>query len=226
MGFYIFAIIGTLGAISTTGLLVWQNTLFQRQIRQQAEQDTLTRRAQLIQVLYDATCEEEIQRRDTADGATEEVTVETCTPVSDERSRAEAAKVFLSIERRAGVTEPDLSRSRLENTDLSGANLRGADLMATELSGTRLSGADLRGANLSPADFSGAFLFGADLRGADLIEANLNDADLSTNFLLFHTSQTVYDSATHFPPAFEIPDSMCLYENGDPNGCFRSRTVD
>ncbi len=163
MGFYIIAILGTLGALSTTGLLIWQNTLFQRQLEQQRFQDTLTRRAQLVQILYDKTCVDEVQQRKNNNGEVKEVTVEVCTPVSDTRSRAEAAKVFIALERDAGVERPDLSRSLLSNTDLQKVDFRGVNL----------AGADLSEANLNGANLSGN-LGGANFRGADLSEANLS----------------------------------------------------
>ena len=60
-----------------------------------------------------------------------------------------------------------------KDTNLRGANLRGADL-----GDANLRGANLRGADLGDADLRGADLGDADLRGADLRGANLGDADL------------------------------------------------
>ena len=62
----------------------------------------------------------------------------------------------------------------LSDTDLRGANLRGACLWSANLEGANLSGANLRDANLRDANLESANLSGADLRGA-----NLNDADLT-----------------------------------------------
>lgn len=81
-----------------------------------------------------------------------------------------------------------LLRFHGENTDLTGAPLRGANLEGARLSGTDLSEADLRGANLEKgdltftnftgADLSGATLYRAGLKGADFTEADLSRADL------------------------------------------------
>jgi uncharacterized protein YjbI with pentapeptide repeats len=85
---------------------------------------------------------------------------------------------------------------RLDNSNLSKADLRGANLDSFDLHGTNLSGADLRDARLPwsylrYAKLNGANLRGADLRGApdqsgdadlsdaDLSDANLSEADLS-----------------------------------------------
>ena len=86
---------------------------------------------------------------------------------------------------------------RLDNSNLSKADLRGANLDSFDLHGTNLSGADLRDARLPwsylrYAKLNGAKLRGADLRGdpdqsgddadlsyADLSDANLSEADLS-----------------------------------------------
>jgi uncharacterized protein YjbI with pentapeptide repeats len=85
---------------------------------------------------------------------------------------------------------------RLDNSNLSKADLRGANLDSFDLHGTDLSGADLRDARLpwsylpyaklNGADLRGAYLRGdpdqsgdADLSDADLSDANLSEADLS-----------------------------------------------
>jgi hypothetical protein len=80
---------------------------------------------------------------------------------------------------------------RLDNSNLSKADLRGANLDSFDLHGTDLSGADLRDARLPwsylpYAKLNGANLRGAYLRGdpdqsgdADLSDANLSEADLS-----------------------------------------------
>jgi uncharacterized protein YjbI with pentapeptide repeats len=66
------------------------------------------------------------------------------------------------------LNEADLSRA-----DLNGANLNGADLNRAKLNRANLSGVDLSGAYLNEAD-----LRAADLRAAYLIEADLRQADL------------------------------------------------
>ena len=72
-----------------------------------------------------------------------------------------------------------LSAVRCENTNLGGADLRGALLIDGFFSGSSFAGADLRGADCSRADFIGCDFTGADLRGADLEDADLTGAELS-----------------------------------------------
>lgn len=69
----------------------------------------------------------------------------------------------------------------LDNTDLSGANLRRTDFRIKERSRNRtnLSGANLMCADLTEADLRDAKLTGADLQGANLSGANLEGADLT-----------------------------------------------
>jgi uncharacterized protein YjbI with pentapeptide repeats len=87
-----------------------------------------------------------------------------------------------------------ISIIRLDQTNLSEVELRGANMDSFDLAGTDLSGADLRGAyiawsvlhetNLKDANLRGADLHGntdlsqADLSNANLSEANLSNADL------------------------------------------------
>jgi uncharacterized protein YjbI with pentapeptide repeats len=98
----------------------------------------------------------------------------------------------------------DLGHVNLSNTNLVGANLRGAQLHLANLAGADLSEADLVGAqlslanlnetNLSSANFmrtilSSAYLSGANLRGAilqrvDMTFANFDNANLSGATLL------------------------------------------
>jgi uncharacterized protein YjbI with pentapeptide repeats len=76
---------------------------------------------------------------------------------------------------------------RLDNSNLSKADLRGANLDSFDLHGTDLSGADLRDARLPWSYLPYAKLNGANLRGANLHgdpdqsgdDADLSDADLS-----------------------------------------------
>jgi hypothetical protein len=96
-------------------------------------------------------------------------------------SRAKLNEANLSW---ANLSEADLSRTDLSGAKLSWANLSGADLSRTDLSWANLSEADLSrtdlsGANLSRADLSWANLSEADLSGADLSGAKLSWANLS-----------------------------------------------
>ncbi len=51
-----------------------------------------------------------------------------------------------------------LTRTKLDQADLSGASLAGTDLSSTSLRGVKLAGADLTGARLGAADFTGSDL--------------------------------------------------------------------
>ncbi|MEM1393382.1 MAG: pentapeptide repeat-containing protein [Cyanobacteria bacterium P01_H01_bin.150] len=77
-----------------------------------------------------------------------------------------------------------ITKSNLSNTNLSNINLNGAFLYNNNLSDANLSGANLNSvrldnANLSNANLSSANLHGANLSDADLSGANLRDANLS-----------------------------------------------
>ena len=115
--------------------------------------------------------------------------------------------------RRQPSERPDLSGANLLDSNLSGANLRGADLGGANLSWASLSGADLVEADLSVASLSGANLSGADLRGAHLLYTNLANASLAeADFHLANLLETVFanidlsdtkglDSCTHDGPS-------------------------
>src|SRR5215467_3854621 len=75
-----------------------------------------------------------------------------------------------------------LNRSDLHRADLTWADLRAAQMWRTvvrgKLNDTQLQGADLRGAQLQGADLRFAQLEGADLEGAQLQDADLEGAEL------------------------------------------------
>jgi len=73
----------------------------------------------------------------------------------------ESVKDCLEKNRKANLSEADLSRANLSRADLSRANLSGANLSRAYLSEADLSRANLSGAYLSEADLSGADLSGA-----------------------------------------------------------------
>ncbi|GGA41940.1 pentapeptide repeat-containing protein [Okeania sp. KiyG1] len=80
----------------------------------------------------------------------------------------------------------------LQNSDLSGADLRGINLRERLLDGANLSGAllnkaDLWRTGLNRANLSGANLSGADLQEATFVTANLKEANLSKT-TLYETS--------------------------------------
>jgi uncharacterized protein YjbI with pentapeptide repeats len=76
----------------------------------------------------------------------------------------------------ANFTNATLSRSQLDNLNLSGANLTGASLAQADLWGANLTGANLTNANLQGADLTGANL-------TDVIWSNTTcpDGTLSDN---------------------------------------------
>lgn len=74
---------------------------------------------------------------------------------------------------------PDLGETNLSLTyRLNNANLSAANLIKSDLSLVLLRGANLRMASLIWADLHGAILYGADLTGAELGEANLSGTNL------------------------------------------------
>ena len=85
-------------------------------------------------------------------------------PLSDERSAADAHRL-------------DLSRTDLRRADLQQGHLQGANLWNARLEGADMRGANLRGAMLERANFgtfqarNPAYQRGTDLRGADLTGA-------------------------------------------------------
>jgi uncharacterized protein YjbI with pentapeptide repeats len=83
-------------------------------------------------------------------------------------------------------TDPDV---RLDNSNLSGANLS-----RVALGGVDLSGVDLSNANLSETDLSNANLSNAYLNKADMIAVNLFEADLK--FAILHKANLMYADLT------------------------------
>ena len=70
----------------------------------------------------------------------------------------------------------DLSGAKLNNLDLSYADLSGANLSGADLTNTVMSNANLAGANLTGAILTGANFFEANLKGADTSKATLTKA--------------------------------------------------
>lgn len=84
----------------------------------------------------------------------------------------------------------NLSHSNLTDADLRGANLQRANLWDVDLTGADLDEANLQGANLMNANLQHASLWNANLqdaglpsRGADLQNVNLQDANLKGTIL-------------------------------------------
>jgi uncharacterized protein YjbI with pentapeptide repeats len=87
--------------------------------------------------------------------------------------------------RAANLSNADLTRADLREAQLVGAHLDSANLAGANLALANLSGAVLVQAKLGNAELAGAVLTGADLRGADLRGASVGGAS--------------YDSATKWP---------------------------
>ena len=105
--------------------------------------------------------------------------------------RLDFSKAILSNHNlnRAYLSETDLSGAdligvRLNHANLSGAVLREAISLMGQFHGANLSYADLSHATLRRADLSGACLIGADLTGANLAGAVLSGANLENAVLV------------------------------------------
>jgi uncharacterized protein YjbI with pentapeptide repeats len=83
------------------------------------------------------------------------------------------------------LTNADLSEAKLQNADLSSAeviaNPQDAPLRLLKVVATNLTNADLSEAKLQNADLSSAVLQNANLTNADLTDANLDGATGITN---------------------------------------------
>lgn len=125
------------GAIPAS-FLFWQNLLIQDQIEQQDRDSVLVRRAELLNTIYEETCEPNNRREgQRAPGAN------SCRPKAHPRARREAVLALLGFERNRGV-KPDLTGADLRGLDLRLADLRGVIITDVDLSGAKLRGADLR----------------------------------------------------------------------------------
>lgn len=78
-----------------------------------------------------------------------------------------------------GCLRCDLSGADLTQLNLAKANLRESNLKGANLTQVNLTNADLTGANLEAAVLNSANLSGASLTGANLKSASLENADLS-----------------------------------------------
>ena len=78
----------------------------------------------------------------------------------------------------ANLSNADLTSACLKGTNLRSANLREADLSCANLIDADLSWANLSGACMSGANLSDAYMSAADLSGTYMSDADLSDADL------------------------------------------------
>jgi len=79
----------------------------------------------------------------------------------------------------AKLQDADLSRADLTNASFSGAKLQNANLASARLTNCEMTGASLSGADLSGADLTNCNFADADLRNAKLVRARLVNADFS-----------------------------------------------
>ncbi len=183
-----------IAAILATALsiifLAIQTYLTQKQINIQQANEYLSRKTDLLSIMYDESesCAEHDRVLPPASRLVGNLRTY-CPPKAHFRTRIEALREFVSLERSHGVARPDLNRSNfafssLDQIDLSycnffGANLTGTSLVGTNLAGTNLSGADMQQAQLYEANLQSANLRGVDFTAAQLCGANLEGTKIS-----------------------------------------------
>lgn len=147
-----------------------QGELFIRQFDEESKSRAMTRRAQLLDIIY--SCSEVID--DVGDSA-----LRTCVPTASPRARRDAVKEYLRL------GNADLRDANLEDFgfEVHDDSLRGADLRGVVARSVTVGGADLRdthwgGAVLDLSSFSGSLLIGADFDEASLVKAVFTSADL------------------------------------------------
>lgn len=158
-----------------------QNNHFDRQNKLIIEQFEASERTELLRALYDTTQPTLI----------EAVMGHQETPIATVRSRSEALRAFLELERKSNV-RIDLTEVQLSGTDLQKIDFRGvvltrailsrADLYKSNLTEVFINRAILRNANLDEATLVSAELQGADLEGA-YMTGDLTNADFSKAIL-------------------------------------------
>jgi uncharacterized protein YjbI with pentapeptide repeats len=83
-------------------------------------------------------------------------------------------KQVQTLKKTSNCKKCDLSGAKLNNLDMTYADLSSANLSGADLSNSILTSANLSKANLSGANLSGVNLFEADLSGANVSKANLS----------------------------------------------------
>jgi uncharacterized protein YjbI with pentapeptide repeats len=129
------------------------------------------------------------------------------TSVKLNESNLSDADLLFSNLHKAYLSGANLSRASLDWADLSETILRFAKLIETEMRSANLRRADLIGAKLNGAYLNGAKLDGADLTEADLSKADLSKADLSGATL----TNTIFSDTT-------LPDGTVWTGKGPPPG--------
>ncbi|MEM7235473.1 MAG: pentapeptide repeat-containing protein [Planctomycetota bacterium] len=139
-----------------------QNSAIQAQIDQQSRQESSRRRTEVIANLYELD--------------------ESDDPRYDPRTRIEAVREYVELERNHLLTTGDegasLPRVSLSQVDLEGLNLARHDFRSVELVGADLQQSDFNGANLAGADLRASLFLLTNFRGADLTEVNCEGCNL------------------------------------------------
>jgi uncharacterized protein YjbI with pentapeptide repeats len=196
LGNRLLILLGSATAFITVLLLIWQNSLIQWQIDQQAEQTTITRRAQLISILYDRDCSlisfiQTTNLQKSTQG-TENIQQEDCPPKSDVRSRGEAVQAFVQLEKSIGIQNPSLGGALLQDISVVGLDLSSINFNGANLANTNFVEANLSNSTFQNANFSNAILSFTSLENSDLSDANFSNAQLLSvnisNSSLFNTN--------------------------------------
>jgi uncharacterized protein YjbI with pentapeptide repeats len=187
-----------------------QNQKITRQINATEQQHLTLRRSALISTLYDR---KECERPP-------------CAHVASSRSRAEAFRALVVLDRNASgaadwgkgevdYTQVDLRWANLDGIELGGVRLRGADLRGASLIGANLAEADLRGAQFGAADLRDARLTGANVARADFSRANVQAATLDTDLSFVGSLEGArYNKGTVFEPGFKPAAAKLEARNG------------
>ncbi|HZF31819.1 MAG TPA: pentapeptide repeat-containing protein [Gammaproteobacteria bacterium] len=191
------AIGGSMVALITLGVLIWQNLLVREQ------NDYLRRQIDQQQVQIEA--QQRIDNQTVRNTAIEQIFGPQF--ASNPRVRAEAVRSLITVERArisqgsntlptewVNLHEADLTDAWLESADLRKTSFRKSVLERSNLSAARLEeasirhtnarkadflGTDLQNANIAFSDLNGAQLTNAKLRGAAFLTCDLTNADLS-----------------------------------------------
>jgi uncharacterized protein YjbI with pentapeptide repeats len=172
-------------ALLTLAVMVWQTTKMQEQTRQmQAQTSLITKQneyfrdqnAKLQEQIDAQTAQTRSQRRTEIVAALYDVIEDAdgkLRPRANARTRSEALREFVALERAAKHTEgePDFT------VDLRGAYLQGVRVAYLDFSGAGFAGADLSGADFYYCSFKGAVLVETEGRGVQFFDCSLEGAN-------------------------------------------------
>lgn len=161
-----------------------QNKKLQLQIDEQQNQGVLRRRTEIIAVLFERSS--------------------TGAPVANRRTRTEALRELVEMER-GRIDDP----SRL--IDLRNVQIEGTDLAGFDLSGCDLTGADLQNANLARCNFTGSDLRATLTAGANFPKAVMHNVNLEGN----NMTGTILSEA-------DLTGANCLAANFEGSEMFRT----